>query len=670
MESVEKKPKPKEPLPGAVQEDQPKSGITFRGLLIGLVFVALTCVVVTYAELVLKEIQIGFLQMPPAVIGMFFFMILLNRGMRSVSKRLALSASEMMMIYVMMLVAAMISSRGVMEKVIPLLVTVNYYSDSSNMWSETFGPYIKKWMVAFDPDGPNQQPVAKLFFEGLRNGEQIPWQAWAVPLTMWAVLVGLVIFAFLCLASMLRKQWVDNEKLTFPLVQLPLELARTDGGQDILKNKLLWGGMAVPVIVFTVNGLHNTFPAIPQVTLSLYINSLITTPPWSEMYWTSLYLSFAAIGFFFLLPTELLFSLWFFAVFVRLEDIVMFSYGLDMRRMPSYGTYLYQGYQTAGAYVVLAAYLLWVAMPHLKNVARIALTRQKEREDSDELLPYGTAFWGLIISFGLILLWCKFAGMSPWVALLEFFVFLFVVALVMARSTAEAGMLMTETSFRPADLYRMFASTTTLGPANLTILAFLDTSFLREQRGLLLTGILDGLKIADGSRTKRSSMRWVFLIGILAAMLVAGAYHLWLPYTKGGMNLYSYAYHGNNFYTFREYEGQIAGGASPDWMEKTFFLVGAAVTVFLTYMRARYFWWPFHPLGYALCVSWTLSVFWFSCLIAWLFKVMILRYGGMKLFVKARPWFLGMVLGEFGMAVIWALISALTGAVPPTFPWP
>ena len=648
---------------------EPIQGITLRGILIGLVFVAVTCLCVCWAELVLETIQIGFLQMPPAAIGIFFFLVLLNTGMRRLGRRLRLSSTELVMIYMMMVVACMVSSRGIMEKIIPLLVTSNYYANTSNQWRELFSPHIKKWMVAFDPEGPAQQPVAKAFFEGLRGSETIPWHAWILPLACWGVLVLLVIFAFLCIATIFRRQWVDNEKLSFPLVQLPLELSRVGEGQDILRNKLLWGGMAVPAIVFTLNGLHNIAPSIPQITLSVYINQYIVNRPWSEIYWTSIYLSFAAIGFFFLLPSEILFSLWFFALFARFQDVIAASSGMDMPRMPMYGTYSYVAYQVVGAYVVLAGYLLFVAIPHLKHVARVAWSGIKG-EDANELLPYPVAFWGLIICFALILFWCRLAGMSLWVAALEFFVFLFIVAMVMTRSTAEAGVLMTETSFRPVDFYRMFAPATNLGPSNLTVLAFMDAAFMRDQRGLLLTGFLDGLKMADGSRMSRASMRWVFVIGILAAMLVAGAIHLWLPYTKGGMHLYSYAYNGNNYWAFREYEGQIRGAASPDWQPKVFFVVGIIFALFLSYMRALYYWWPLHPLGYALCISWTMSVFWFSCLIAWIIKTVILRYGGMKLYIKARPWFLGMVLGEFGMAVIWALISGVSGVTAPTFPWP
>ncbi|MDQ3834264.1 MAG: hypothetical protein M3315_11675, partial [Actinomycetota bacterium] len=87
-------------------------------------------------------------------------------------------------------------------------------------------------------------------------------------------------------------------------------------------------------------------------------------------------------------------------------------------------------------------------------------------------------------------------------------------------------------------------------------------------------------------------------------------------------------------------------------------------------LRARLLWFPLHPLAYALSGTWTMSVFWFPCLVAWLCKVFILRYGGMGLFTRARPFFLGMVLGEFTAAVVWTLPSLLWRTPTPAFPWP
>jgi len=646
-----------------------RTGISVRAIVVGLVLVAAVCFIVSYAELVTMRIQIGFLQMPPVVIGIFFFLVLLNKGMQRLRRRFGLSAGELMMVYCMMLVASMVSSRGVMEKIIPLLVVPNYFANPTNRWQELFYPHIKKWLVPFDPEGGAEQFASQRFYERLRAGESIPWDVWITPLAVWGVLVLLIIFAFLCLATILRRQWVDNEKLSFPLVQPPLELVRTDQEHSILKSRLLWGGVALPVFVFAFNGLHNWYPNIPAIPLSKTLNEFLVNPPWNAMYFTPTYFSFAAIGFFFLLPSDLLFALWFFALFARLQGVVAASFGMELYRMPMYGTHLFVGYQVAGAYVVLAGYLFYVSMPHLKKVVSAAFRREKA-DDAQELMPYSVAFWGLLLSFALILGWCYMAGMSPWVALLEFGVFIFIIALVMARSTAEAGMLMTETSFRPIDLYRMFAPVHTLGPGNMTMLTFFDGAFLRDQRGLLLTGFLDGLKISDGANVRRRAFLPVFIIGILAALFVAGFLHLWLPYTRGAITLYWYVYQGNPVWAFSEYQGHMGWAAPGTWQAPVFFAVGILFTIFLSYMRAMFYWWPLHPLGYALCISWTMTVFWFSCFIAWMVKGLVLRYGGMQMYIKARPWFLGMVLGEFGMAVIWTLISALTGAPTPDFPWP
>ena len=64
-------------------------------------------------------------------------------------------------------------------------------------------------------------------------------------------------------------------------------------------------------------------------------------------------------------------------------------------------------------------------------------------------------------------------------------------------------------------------------------------------------------------------------------------------------------------------------------------------------------------------------VFWCPVLVAWSIKQPLIRYGGMKLYRKLRPFFLGMIFGEFGMAVVWTVISwaAKIPAVP-SFPWP
>ena len=643
-------------------------GLSLRALVVGLFLVVVTSLIVCHAELINGNIQIGFLQMPPAAIGIFFFLVVINAELRRLGRWMGFNATELLMIYCMMIVSAMVSSRGIMEKIIPVLVTPNYFGSATNRWQQLFFPHIPKWMVAFDPDGPTQQEVSKRFFEGLRDGQQTPWHQWAVPLATWGILVLLVLFAFLCLASILRRQWVDNEKLAFPLAQLPLDLARNDQ-TSILSSRALWAGVAVPGVVFTLNGLHNIYPSVPQVRLEFFVDEFLVNPPWDKLYFTPMYFSFAAIGFFFLLPAELLFSVWFFALLARLQGVGAVFFGMETRGMPVYGTPLIVAYQTVGAYFVLVGYLIYVSVPHLKRVLRSAMGAGSE-DDSNELIPYGVAFWGLVISFMLILWWCWMAGMSPWVALLEFGVFIFVIAIVMARCTAEAGMLMTETSFRPVDVYRMFAPVHSLGPGNLTMMAFFDVAFLRDQRGLLFTGFMDGLKMSDGANCRRRAFLPVFVVAILASLVVGGALHIWIPYDRGAVTLYGHVYRSMNIHPFYDYQSHMLNSYHMTWHAPVFFGVGVVVTAFLSYMRGMFLWWPLHPLGYALSTSWTATVFWFPALVAWALKGWTLKYGGMRTYVKARPFFLGLVLGEFGMAVVWALVGMIADTPLPRFPWP
>lgn len=654
------------------------SGVTWRGMLVGVVAVPATCFLVGWAELVLMTLQIGYLQMPPAVIGLFLFLLLVNSGARRLSRRFALTAQDLLVVYSMMTLASMISSRGMMQKLIPLLVTANYLADGGNDWRNLYFPHIRQWLVPFDVRGAEKQEVAVRFFERLRAGEQIPWQVWVGPVIVWCVLVLLIFGAFLCMAAILRRQWVDNEKLSFPLVQLPLEMARSSsssseasgGGEGpLLRNRLTWLGFAIPMIVFLFKGFHAWYPAVPDITLVVNVGDYLQTPPYNGIFYTTLSLSFAIIGFMFLLPSDLVFSLWFFFVLSRVQDVIARSLNMDLTAMPMYPTYLYRGYQAMGAYFVLTAYLLWVARPHLTRVWRAAIGEEKG-DDAGELLPYRVAFWGFwacAIGAGIFLV---LIGMSPLVAAMQLFGLFFVIAFIMARSTAEAGMLMTETSFRPIDLFRLLAPVHTLGPANLTALAMTDSLLLRDQRSLILSGFLDGLRLADGAGIHRRRFLSVFTVAILLAIACAAYLHIRLPYERGGVTMYGYVYNGNNKWGFEDYRQHMRTGALPiGWQGPTFLLVGIIVTGLLVWGRATLAWFPFHPLGYALCSSWTMIVFWFSALAAWLVKTLILRYGGMKLYRQARPFFLGMILGEFTAAVLWTLANAVLDTPVPSFPW-
>ena len=59
-------------------------------------------------------------------------------------------------------------------------------------------------------------------------------------------------------------------------------------------------------------------------------------------------------------------------------------------------------------------------------------------------------------------------------------------------------------------------------------------------------------------------------------------------------------------------------------------------------------------------VLWT-QYLWFSIFLAGLAKSIVLKYGGARYYLKLRPLFLGLVLGQYVGAAVWGLVHGLTG---------
>ncbi len=89
--------------------------------------------------------------------------------------------------------------------------------------------------------------------------------------------------------------------------------------------------------------------------------------------------------------------------------------------------------------------------------------------------------------------------------------------------------------------------------------------------------------------------------------------------------------------------------------------IGMVFTSVLMAMRMRFFWWPFHPAGYALAVSFAMDYFWFAFFISWVIKFILLRLGGLGTHRKAIPFFLGLILGDYVMGSIWAIVFPIIG---------
>ena len=674
-------------IPGAVSSGSPlpkirareaegeQQRVTAWAFIVGLPLLIGICLISVYADMVSQVVQFGVVMLAPPAVAALFFLAIANRALLKLCKLHWLTHGDLVVIYTMLLVGVLVSTRGVIEKLIPPLAFLPYFATPENKYNDILTPHLPHWAIPFTPGAAaGRSDVVRAYYEGLGAHDVIPWMAWVGPLVCWFALIACVLWVFLCLATILRRQWVDNEQLRFPLVILPLATIRDEiEGQPFFNNRMMWLGVLVPVIVFGVNGLNKNFPDWPRFNIDLSLGAMFTENPWNQMEGIQLYVSLAAIGFGFFLSTDLLFSLWFFFVLTRIQDVAAVMMGGQVQGIGTHNATMWTGYQAAGAYLVLVFAQFKLGRPYYKQVWRTAFGRRQDRplDDSDEMFSYRTAIIGLVLGFAGIIGWLAMAGMNPILSAAQMGIYIFFIAMIMSRAVCEAGLLMTETSFLPSHLISLVYPLPAMGPQNLTIMAMTNMVFTRDMRGIMLAPFLDAQKLAGQVGMRPRAMRWPLMLAVVVSFVAASYFFLYFNYHKGGLALYSYTTQGNPRNMFNTAHGQIVGAVTPPGAtEWGGFASGIVVTILLTWLRANFTWFPLHPLAFAIAPTWAMYVFSFPFFVAWVIKSLVMRFGGIESFRKLAPFMLGLVLGEFMMAVMWAVMNMWRGWSTPSFPWP
>lgn len=162
---------------------------------------------------------------------------------------------------------------------------------------------------------------------------------------------------------------------------------------------------------------------------------------------------------------------------------------------------------------------------------------------------------------------------------------------------------------------------------------------------------------------RRRSLFWAMGLAILLSLASSIWAVLHMSYAYGGINLNGWFFgsEGGPVYPFNYINGELNNPDGPDWAGWLATLSGGTVMALLMVARQRFLWWPLHPLGFAVSTISITNYISFSVFLAWTFKSLIVKYGGPSLFTRARPFFLGLIVGQFTCAGIWLVIDHFTG---------
>lgn len=626
-----------------------RKALTFRSLAIGILIAVIVNIWGPFSIYRLHSSLITDDYMPLAVVFLFFLIVVaLNPALKLMSRKWAFTPSELIIIFIMGLVGASIPTYGLTGHLIATIAAPYYWATPENHWAEYLHKYIPNWIVP-----SNETGAMAWFFEGLPEGEKIPWSAWFVPLFWWLSFVAVLFFVLFCIIVILRKQWVEKERLIFPLTQVPLQMMEGSDKKSLvpalMRNRLFWIGFAIPVFVIgwmIAHWFNPLFPGIPLSGAGVVIGPASGIVLGRGFPGIVLKLWFPILGLAYLVNLDVLYGVWFFYLLGIIQVGIYTRIGYSLGSADTYcSSHPPLGWQGVGAIIFMVVWSLWMARSHLRDVFRKAFKRDCDIDDSGELLSYRTAVFGLIFGMMYIFAWLYRAGMEPKVLAL-FVPIALIFYIGIARMVVEGGLVYLRAPQIPQVTTTYALGSSAISPASMTALA-LSYTVIVEIKAHFVSAAAHAAKFADVVKLKKRSVLLAICIALVVSMFVSIWYTLSLGYKHGAYNYGRFIFRAGATIPFESVVSKMLNPFGPDLKRLTFLGIGGVVMAALTFMRYRFIWWPIHPLGYAVAGTLPISHTAFSIFLAWAIKSIVTRLGGVVLYRKTLPFFFGLMLGHF-----------------------
>lgn len=629
------------------KSDKYLNGVTLRAVIVALILIPINNYWIFLTEIVRYAGH-------PTTISLFYnavFVLLilvgLNAILRKVMPRWVFSQGELLTVYIMLNLASALAGHDMIQVLVPEIAYPAKFANPYNGWSNLIMPHLPSWLSVRDKE------VVDAFFQGASTlYTKKTLLAWALPVLSWTLFIVVLLFVMLCMTVLLRKQWTEREKLTYPLVQLPLDVSGEN--TPFFRNRLLWAGAAIAIGIDIIQGLHVMYPSVPGIPIKeINLMQYITTYPWTAIGYCPVSFYPFGIGLGTLLPLDLSFSAWFFFIFWKAEVVIAAALGWN--QIPQFP---YVNEQSFGAYMGICFFALWTSRHHLKDVIAHVAHGKGEMDDSGEPISYRAAGIGFIIGMLLLMAFAYAIGMSWWLVL-AFFAIYIAMSIGITRMRAELGPPAHDLHMGgPDSILPALIGPGKLGAPNLVALSLMFW-FNRAYRAHPMPFQLEGYKMAERASMHYRRLFFAMMAAVIVGTIAAFWAQLHVYYTLGAASKMApptvpLIFGGE---PFNRLDTWLKGSYAPTDNTVWAVLVGLAFTLILNALRMRFVWFPFHPVGFAISSSWSMHQLWVCMLIAWLVKLLLLRYGGLRLYRSAVPFFLGLVLGECVMGSLWTIIG-------------
>ena len=472
----------------------------------------------------------------------------------------------------------------------------------------------------------------------------------------WAPFLLALFLVMIAGMVILRRQWMNHERLAYPLMQPSLAMIAQEKGRllsPLFSSLPFWVGLSIPFAVGCFIALHDYDPSVPDIplytSLPFFHRTALLIP----------HLSFATIGFTYFLSRDISLGIWLLNLIAKLQESALRYMGITSNESMEWVTVPLLAHQNMGAMTVFVLWGLWMGRRHLRTVFRKAFRGDAQIDDSDEMMSYRAAVFTLLGGGGFMWWWLCQTGLAPWSAGLTLFV-AFVIFVGLTRMVTEGGFFITRAPMNPGNFMVSGFGVEALGSHGVAALGYTFV-WAGELRIFLMAACANALKIAEQHiRGSQRMLLWAMLTAILVSAIGSVWMQVALGYSYGAINLSGF-FRGLVHYPFNFTARNLLNPTGPVWQGWVWTAYGGGLMGLLMWFKQRYLWFPIHPLSLPISSMWMTDSIMLSVFLSWSIKGVMLKYGGGPLYQKGKPLFIGLVVGQFVSMGFWVVVDSFTG---------
>lgn len=589
--------------------------------------------VIPYIQHTLHTVSLVEGMIPMGVLMPFFILVfVINPILHKLTPKYHLRTWELIIIASILFVAS--HTDEFLSRAISVFAVSNYMATPENLWQEYAIPHIAPHLLVANPHGQ-----LDYFYEGLPAHTKIPWHIWIRPLFSWISFFVAIGTGCITLAMLMRKQWVDQERIPFPFAKVIESLAENSASgifPSYTKNRLFWIGALIPAFVVFWYMIGYFRPDFPVITLGITGHKIGLgrfVPPFNVNFY------FPIVAFAYFTDLQVLFSIWFFYILTWLQiwSTVRFGFAEGL------GTYAGTRQQAIGGFIVFCLWALYIARTHIKTIF-LHLFSKTHIPDQHEPISYRIAGYTFITCCLYMIFWLTQAGLFwPLSILVVMFWFLFYLGF--AKIVAMTGLVFME-SPGLGQYILDYAPPGALADGDLAMRHLVDCTY-QNGKCFAISDATHASRLLEPLGKRARQVGYALIITLTLALIVSATSTISLGHQGGASNFGSSGSFENGPGYFNRMVSSVRnmGHVSHYALKLTYVLWGALVMVILTIGQYRFTWWPFHPIGFTVVTFNSVQRSILSVFVAWTLKTIILKVGGITLYRKSQPLFMGLIVG-------------------------